>query len=256
MIAEALSGVALCATAFSLRYTWWRPVRSGTPILMYHQIGPHRGNAGDTWRTTPRDFERQLDHLVARGYRGISLSAHLDGASNGTRAAVLTFDDGYAGVLGNALPLLVERGFSATVFCVSHKLGGRNDWDEDGDPLLDAAGVKALHAAGIEIGSHGATHRALPDVDDATLAEETRGSKERLEDLTGAPVATFCYPYGAHDERSMAAVEAAGYRAATVIRGGIDDDLRNPFRLRRVAVRGTNDQLDFRLALTRGRSRL
>lgn len=256
MIGPALSGVALCATAFSLRYTWWRPVRSGTPILMYHQIGPHRGNAGDKWRTTSRDFERQLDHLAERGYRGISLRTHLESASNEMKSAVLTFDDGYAGVLEKALPLLLSRGFSATVFCVSDKLGQRNDWDEDGDPLLDAAGVKALHAAGIEIGSHGATHRALPDLDDAALAEETRGSKARLEDLTGAAALTFCYPYGAHDARSVAAVEAAGYRAATVIRGGIDDDLRNPFRLRRVAVRGTNDLLDFRLALTRGRSRL
>ena len=43
---------------------------------------------------------------------------------------------------------------------------------------------------------------------------------------------------------------------ATVIRGGIAGDLSDPFRLRRVAVRGTNDLLDFRLALTRGRSRL
>ena len=67
---------------------------------------------------------------------------------------------------------------------------------------------------------------------------------------------SFCYPYGAFDDRSVAAVRAAGYRAATVIRGGIPPDLSDPFRLKRVAVRGTNTLLDFSLALTRGRSRL
>jgi hypothetical protein len=51
-------------------------------------------------------------------------------------------------------------------------------------------------------------------------------------------------------------VRASGYRAATVIRGGIVPDLSDPFRLERVAVRGTNTLLDFSLALTRGRSRL
>ncbi len=82
------------------------------------------------------------------------------------------------------------------------------------------------------------------------------GSRETLERITGAPVTSFCYPYGDFDDRAVEAVRAAGYRAATVIRGGISKDLSDPFRLKRVAVRGTNTRLDFRLALTRGRSRL
>ena len=116
--------------------------------------------------------------------------------------------------------------------------------------------MRALHAAGIEIGSHGATHRALPSVSDTELDDEVRGSKAALEDVTGAPVVSFCYPYGAFDDRSVEAVRKAGYRAATVIRGGISPDLSDPLRLKRVAVRGTNTLLDFSLALTRGRSRL
>ena len=66
---------------------------------------------------------------------------------------------------------------------------------------------------------------------------------------------SFCYPYGAFDDRSVEAVKAAGYRAATVIRSGIAGRDADPFRLRRVPVRGTDPFLDFRLALTRGRSK-
>src|SRR5262249_20427613 len=79
-------------------------------------------------------------------------------------------------------------------------------------------------AAGIEIGSRGATHRALSGLSDADLELEIAGSKERLQNVIGAPVVTFCYPFGAFDDRVVEAVMKAGYRAATVIRGGIPRD--------------------------------
>lgn len=255
----AAAAVAAAGLGLSLRWTWWRPRKTGPPILMYHEVGPHRpGSKLNVWRVEEKDFEAQLDLLAKRRYRGVSLRGLLEKSSEGEKCAAITFDDGYEGVLTRALPLLQSRGFSATVFVVSGKLGGRNDWDGEtpGDALLAADGIRALHAAGIEIGSHGATHRALPELDDVALEAEVKGSKETLEAAIGAPVMSFCYPYGAFDDRAAAAVKSAGYRAATVIRGGIQDDFSDAFRLKRVAVRGTNGLLDFSLALTRGRSRL
>lgn len=222
-------------------------------------MGDHRpGSALNRWRVREEDFLWQLDTLKSRGYRCIALRDLLDAPSSGTRRAVLTFDDGYRGVLQRALPALLSHGFSATVFAVADKLGGVNDWDREtpGEPLLSADEIRALHAAGIEIGSHGATHRALTRLDDADLHREVAGSKDAFERLVGAPVTSFCYPYGDFDDRVVEAVQAAGYRAATVIRGGISKDLSDPFRLKRISVRGTNSRLDFTLALTRGRSRL
>ncbi len=255
----AAAGLGAAGVGLSLRFTWWRPARSGTPILMYHEVAaPRPGSRLNHWRVAPDDFARQLDLLARRGYRGVALRDLLDRPDATEKRAVLTFDDGYAGVLSRALPLLSTRGFSATVFVVSGKLGGRNDWDGEtpGDALLSAEDVRALARAGLEIGSHGATHRALTEVDGATLTAEVEGSRAALEAVTGAPVVSFCYPYGACDDRAVGAVRAAGYRAATVIRGGISPDLSDPFRLKRIAVRGTNTLLDFSLALTRGRSRL
>jgi peptidoglycan/xylan/chitin deacetylase (PgdA/CDA1 family) len=255
--ASSLAGVGL-----SLRFNWWRRKRPGTPVLMYHGVAAHRPSSRlNRWRVVPADLEAQLDVLARRGYRGVALRDLLEepAAVNGAdRRAVLTFDDGYENVLTHALPLLQARGFSATVFVVSGKLGGVNDWDGEtpGDALLSPDGVRTLQRAGIEIGSHGATHRALPSVSDTELEDEVRGSKAVLEAVIGGPVVSFCYPYGAFDDRSVEAVRRAGYRAATVIRGGIAPDLSDPFRLKRVAVRGTNTLLDFSLALTRGRSRL
>lgn len=254
--AAALAG--LSAFGVSLRFHWWRPRKEGVPVLMYHQVAPHRtGSALNKWRVHPDDFARQLDVLASRGLSGVPLRDLLAGPPRpADQRVVLTFDDGYDGIRTAALPLLLERGFSATVFVVSGRLGGRNDWDgeTDGETLLSESGIREVARAGLEIGSHGATHRALTKLGDDELDAETRGSREHLEAVLGAPVVSFCYPYGASDDRAEAAVRKAGYRAATVIRGGIVADLSRPLCLRRVAVRGTRGLLDFRLALTRGRS--
>ncbi|MDL2717141.1 MAG: polysaccharide deacetylase family protein [Acidobacteriota bacterium] len=256
LFAAGLGGAA--ALGLSLRFNWWRPKRSGTPILMHHQIGPHRpGSPLNRWRVTERDFGWQLDTLVRLKYGGVALRDLVE-TPPAARRVVLTFDDGYRGVREKALPALLARGFTATVFVVTDRIGGVNNWDGEtpGEPLLTADEIRTLHGAGIEIGSHGATHRALTQLGAADLAREVAGSKETLERITGAPVTSFCYPYGDFDDRVVEAVRNAGYRAATVIRGGIPKDLSDPFRLKRVAVRGTHTRLDFLLALTRGRSRL
>ena len=253
------AGLGAAGLGFSLRFNWWRKKRPGTPILMYHQVGDHRsGSPLNRWRVTEEDFAWQLDALLRRGTRGISLRELLEAPSSAGRRAVLTFDDGYRGVVTRALPALLARGFKATVFVVSDKLGGTNDWDGEtpGEELLSADEIRALHAKGLEIGSHGATHRALTRLSDGELSREVEGSRETLERLVGAPVTSFCYPFGDFDDRVVEAVRRAGYRAATVIRGGIPGDLSDPLRLKRVSVRGTNTRLDFTLALTRGRSRL
>jgi peptidoglycan/xylan/chitin deacetylase (PgdA/CDA1 family) len=257
LLAAGIGGAA--GLGLSLRFNWWRRKRPGTPILMYHQVGaPRPGSALNKWRVKEEDFHWQLDALLRRGYRGAALNELFEAAPAGCRRAVLTFDDGYRGVFTRALPALLLRGFSATVFVVSDRLGGANDWDGEtpGETLLSADEIRELHANGVEIGSHGATHRALTGLSDSELSREVAGSREALEHLVGAPVTSFCYPYGDVDDRVVEAVRRAGYRAATVIRGGISKDLSDPFRLKRISVRGTNSRLDFTLALTRGRSRL
>lgn len=254
----ALGAAGTAALAASLRWHWWRPARAGTPILMYHQVGPHRpGSRLNRWRVTPRDFRRQMVLLERRGYRGVALRDLLDEPDAPQRRAVVTFDDGFDGIRTCAVPVLAEFGFSATVFVVAGKLGGVNDWDDEtpGERLLDASSLRELRGAKIEVGSHGMSHRALPGLENSALSKETAGSRRVLEDVLGERVTTFCYPYGAVDERAVLAVREAGYRAATVIRSGIDAGLPDPWRLRRVPVRGTDPLLDFSLALTRGRSK-
>ena len=85
--------------------------------------------------------------------------------------------------------------------------------------VLAASEVRALAQSDlIEIGSHGTSHTSLPLLDDAALARETAGSRAKLQCLTGQPIASFAFPSGRFDRRTVAAVESAGYtRAVTTV---------------------------------------
>ncbi len=259
MIEAVGAAASLSALAFSLRFHWWRPARRGVPILMYHQVGPHRtGSALNKWRVPGHAFRRQVEWLARKGYRGISLRGLLEGERPGPeKPVVITFDDGFDGVRTVGLPILREHGFLATVFVVAGRLGGIDDWNDErpGERLVDADGIRELAAGGLEIGSHGMNHRNLIGLDEESLALETAGSRRVLEEVAGAPVRSFCYPFGGFDDRAAEAVRGAGYRAATVIRSGLGDPAGDLYRLRRIPVRGTDPFLDFALALTRGRSK-
>lgn len=226
-------------------------------VAMYHSVSDC---ADDPYRitVTPRRLEAQLGWLRRRGLRGVSLAELLAARARGAGRGLvgLTFDDGYADFVTDALPVLRRWGCNATLFVLPGSLGGDNSWDPLGPrkPLLTADGVRAAAAQGVEIGSHGLTHVDLTRADDPALHAETTGSRALLAELTGAPVAGFCYPYGTVDPRAVTAVRAAGYGYACAIDPG---PLTGPYALPRLHI-GQNDtaaRLYLKLRLHRLRRR-
>jgi peptidoglycan/xylan/chitin deacetylase (PgdA/CDA1 family) len=194
---------------------------------MYHSVLPAAQATPDPYRVTVSTdrLRRQLRWLRRRGLRGVSAGELLRAAAAGEATGLvgLTFDDGYIDFLDHALPLLREHDCTATVFALPGRLGAHNAWDAPGPrkPLLTADGIRAAADAGMEIGSHGLTHLSLPELrDDEALRREVADSRELLREITGRETAGFCYPYGAIDARSVAAVRAAGYDYACAIDPG------------------------------------
>ncbi|CAJ49844.1 polysaccharide deacetylase family protein [Bordetella avium] len=223
------------------------------PILMYHQIGtpaakgtPYRGLT-----VHPASFRRQMTWMRRFGYRGLSmrdLMPYLRGEKTGKVFGV-TFDDGYRNVLENAAPVLQELGFTGTNYFVAHQLDGGNVWDiEKGIPysgLMSAAEMRQWHDAGNEVGSHTLDHVHLPQVSLEEARRQIRLSKDTLEQVLGAPVTAFCYPYGDHSPEHRAMVREAGYDNATLTVRGLASAADDPFGLPRVTVSRSTHLLQF-----------
>lgn len=220
--------------------------RSGmpVPILMYHNVAraPRGLKVYRSLYVAPGAFARQLALLRCAGYRGLSMAdamPYLTGELRG-RVAVITLDDGYVDNLQHALPLLREYGFTATCYVVSDALGSHNSWDADrlgiAKPIMSAGQLRAWHAAGMEVGAHSRSHPRLTRCDNYALRDEMRGSRHALEDVLGAPVRQFCYPYGDVDARVADAARDAGYIAATATHRGRARPGMDLFRLPRVQV--------------------
>lgn len=174
--------------------------RHGTPILTYHSID----RSGSVISIAPELFRFQIESLASRGLRGVSLSTLLsiwnrDEPAHGVVA--LTFDDGFANNLDEAVPVLQQYSFSATVFVVAGRLGGDNQWPGQGGgipqlPLLSVQALRALPPETLEVGSHTLDHPDLTTLNPAEAERQLVGGRQRLEELLGRAVTTFAYPLG------------------------------------------------------------
>jgi peptidoglycan/xylan/chitin deacetylase (PgdA/CDA1 family) len=88
----------------------------------------------------------------------------------------------------------------------------------------------------LEVGAHGVTHQILSSL---TLEEqhmEICSSKEAVESITGHPVLSFSYPYGAYTEKTRDLVSCAGFSCACSTRPGAVSNESDAFALPRLHV--------------------
>lgn len=236
-----------------------RAVEFDVPILMYHNLDASASGRMRPYTVTCAAFERHLALLDSLGYSTLSfddLRAIVVGERPPTnREVLLTFDDGYESFLRLAVPALLRRGMTATVFVVAGELGGQNHWDLGTDiesrRLLSANEVRDVQALGMSVGVHGWAHRDLLRCSDRERSIEISRSKEVLEELLGRPVTTFAYPFGHHSASLFQALKAAGYRDAVTMFSEESHVTSNPFAMRRVYVHPGDGLVRFPLKLSR-----
>jgi peptidoglycan/xylan/chitin deacetylase (PgdA/CDA1 family) len=210
-------------------------------VLAYHKVT--RFELGGTWVSGPR-FTRQIDALLADGFHFIdedAFLAALDGEREPSALEVLlTFDDGYRGLLDHAIPILEERGIPALLFLVTDFVGRENTWE------LGLPGRRATHMGwdeaadlvrrGFSFGSHSRTHRDLTRLPAAEAANELAGSKAEIEARLRTPARSVSYPFGRLSAGIRAAAERAGYRAGFTLYPPRSTPERDRFALRREGV--------------------
>ncbi len=177
------------------------PRKAQILVLMYHSISEGPGPTC----ISAEIFRAQMDALANAGYQIHSLG-DLIGWRRGERelperSAVLTFDDGFADFATSAFPLLERRGWPATVFLPSGKVGGNDDWESPaaGRPprrLMGWEAVRRLAACGVMFGAHGVTHADLTQLAPSAARREILDSKRTIAEQTGRLPDVFCPPYG------------------------------------------------------------
>jgi peptidoglycan/xylan/chitin deacetylase (PgdA/CDA1 family) len=233
------------------------------PVLMYHAVSEEPSAATRTLSVRPDALAAQLRLLREEGFTPLTFTALAQALRLGqplpTRPVALTFDDGYADFHREALPLLAEHRFTATVFVTT-------GWVADAGP--DAAGrpldrmltwgqIDDLHREGIEVAAHSHSHAQLDQLPAPSLAHELRASKSRLEDRLGREVPALAYPYGYSSARVRDAVATAGYQYAAGVGNGVARAGVDLLALPRLTIRRSTSLHTFRrIVHTEGIARL
>jgi peptidoglycan/xylan/chitin deacetylase (PgdA/CDA1 family) len=195
-------------------------------VLGYHGIAESRRRDDlSLLLLAPGRFRSQLELLRAAGFRFVTLlelARLADGGPPPPGLAAVTFDDGMRNNHEIALPILQEFDIPATVYVTIGFIGASSPWiGPDGDgAMMDEAQLRDLAAAGWELGAHTMTHPDLSTMDYDACRQEIEQSRVELEEIAGAPVETFAYPFGRYGPEAIAAARDSGLIAAVTTGSG------------------------------------
>ncbi len=212
-------------------------------IFMYHDLAQDVASVAAEHRPYVLEeklFRRQIEAL-AKHENPVVTVAEWFGGFRAPRTIVLTFDDGHVSNHDLALPILCEYGMKATFYVTVGFIGTGT--------TMNWAQIRALHAAGMEIGSHTMTHRPPSTLSDDELRYELLMSKKVLEEGLGAAVTSISSPTGFFNPRMKEIAREAGYRTLSFGRVGLVADGGDPFALSRIAVKRTMGQEEFEALL-------
>jgi peptidoglycan-N-acetylglucosamine deacetylase len=120
-----------------------------------------------------------------------------------------SWDDGYPKDLKIA-ELLCSKELGGTFYIPIQNDGHRK--------VLDATAIRDLARQGFEIGAHGYSHRALPELSPAALRDDIWMCVHVLEDIIGDHIRMFCYPKGRYDASVIRTVKQAGLQGGRTTR--------------------------------------
>jgi peptidoglycan/xylan/chitin deacetylase (PgdA/CDA1 family) len=234
-----------------------RPMK--IPILMYHSISCTYMARFRAFVVSPAVFAEQMAYLYQQGYTPITVTHLVNARSNARtvlpeRPVVLTFDDGFADFFTNALPVLKQYHFTATLYISTACVGATSRWlrreRETSRPMLTWEQVAEISSSGIECGAHTHSHPQLDTLKVYRVKDEIERSKELLEDHLRQDILSFAYPFGYFTARVRQQVREAGFRSACAFRHAMSTENDDPFSLARLMVSESTSMEAFAALIT------
>jgi len=223
------------------------------PILCYHRF---EDACSSTYAVTPTAFEDQMEYLRRNGFHSISLKTlahYVAGCLNSLppKPVVITIDDGWKSGYTKAVPILKQKGFTATFFVYTYFISSCQNslsWDD----------LKVLLKDGFEVGSHTKSHpnflllrkRLDPDEYRKRVLEELKDSRKLLEERLNTSVSLFSYPYGLYDSHLENEIRECGYKVAVTTNPCPNSRDSSPLRLSRFAMLQEHTLDDFSRIVT------
>ena len=217
-------------------------------VLYYHEVTLEQRNR----------FAQQMDYIIEWAK---PVSADLkEPLEDGICNVAITFDDGFACIIDNAVPFLIEREIPFTIFIPSAYLGKKPDWIEvrwieeqeikDHEVVMSKDQLrKLLNNELISIGSHCVTHQNLLQLTEEDAKEEILQSKLTLETLLNEKIATLSFPHGAFNEKHVEFAKQAGYERVFSISPGPAFSQTDEYVTERINADISDWPMEFRLKI-------
>ena len=227
---------------------------------MYHSISQHATPKCRPFVVSPALFAAHMAYLHQHTYTPITVTQFINsraqkGPALPERPVVITFDDGFADFFTEALPVLQQYNFIATLYVTTAFIGGTSRWlQREGEAarlMLTWDQLIEISASGVECGAHSHSHCQL-DASPLFIAEdEIVQSKRLLEHHLSQEVLSFAYPFGYHTATVRRLVQVAGYTSACAVKHAMSSESTDPFALARLMV-GANTSVNALAALLTG----
>lgn len=211
-------------------------------IIFYHRVDSEQLN---DWTISPKRFQEQIDWYL-ENFDLVSLAecqARIESGFNDRPTLAITFDDGYADNCTFAIPMLLERKIPFTYFVTAQHTLEQEAFPhdlEENTPLLtnSAEALRAMAAAGVEIGAHTRTHADMGKINDPqTIFDEVITATRELETVIDRKINYFAFPFGQVENLNpevFRLCKAHGFKGVCSAYGGLNFINDDSFHLQRI----------------------
>ena len=216
-------------------------------ILSWHSVS---GSAA-MFTVRPREFRRQIDYIVKKGYVVVKLSQLIDKLGRGedvSNHVVLTFNDGYKDGYSNVFPVLKEHKLPATFFITVQLLDSNIKTSQGFEfETLSVKEIKEMQKSGLIEFMPETTHtRALDDLAIEMATDSVEAERQNVEALTKQDAPIFAYPKGRFTQGLIDHLQAGSWLGAVTYTEGLVRQGTNLFALPRNSVNSKTSFVQFK----------